>query len=134
MWKSTASKSALPAETDELITQIIGCAIRVHSELGPGFLESIYSSALALEFGHSEIAFQREKSVVVLYRGETIAVQRVDFVVDVQVILEIKSVARVEQVFRAKLLSYMRAAKIRAGLLINFNVSLLKDGIERFVL
>lgn len=134
MWKSTESKSVLPVETDQLITQIIGGAIRVHSELGPGFLESIYSSALALEFRHSGIAFEREKPVGVLYRGETIAVQRLDFVVDVQVILEIKSVARVEPVFRAKLLSYMRAARIRAGLLMNFNVPLLKDGIERFVL
>lgn len=134
MWKSAASKSALPVETDELITRIIGCAIQVHSELGPGFLENIYSGALALEFGHSGVAFEREKSVVVPYRGDAIAVQRLDFVVDAQVILEIKSVARVDPVFRAKLLSYMRAAKIRAGLLINFNVALLKDGIERFVL
>jgi GxxExxY protein len=123
----------LPAETEALIRRIIGCAIHVHSELGPGFLENIYSNALALEFEHSGVPFEREKPIVVYYRGQGIAGQRLDFVVADQVVLEIKAATRIDSVFRAKLLSYLHATKIRAGLLINFNLLLLKDGIERFV-
>ena len=67
------SKSVLSSETDALITRIIGCAIRVHSELGPGFLEAIYTGALEVEFEHSKIAFEREKPVVVRYREQAIA-------------------------------------------------------------
>ena len=70
------TKSVLSPETDALITQIIGCAIRVHTELGPGFLETIYASALGVEFEHSDIAFEREKAIVVRYRGQAIAGQR----------------------------------------------------------
>ena len=110
------SKSVLSSETDALITRIIGCAIRVHSELGPGFLETIYASALEVEFAHEGIAFEREKPIVVRYRDEVIAGQRLDFVVNGQVILEIKA-----------------ATKLRVGLLINFNVPLVKDGIKRIV-
>jgi len=93
------SKSVLSSETDALITRIIGCAIRVHSELGPGFLETIYASALEVEFAHEGIAFEREKPIVVRYRDEVIAGQRLDFVVNGQVILEIKAANRLEPVF-----------------------------------
>jgi GxxExxY protein len=127
------SKSVLSSETDALITRIIGCAIRVHSELGPGFLETIYASALEVEFAHEGLAFEREKPIVVRYRDEVIAGQRLDFVVNEQVILEIKAANRLEPVFQAKLISYLRATKLRVGLLINFNVPLVKDGIKRIV-
>jgi GxxExxY protein len=127
------SKSVLSSETDALITRIIGCAIRVHSELGPGFLETIYASALEVEFAHEGIAFEREKPIVVRYRDEVIAGQRLDFVVNEQVILEIKAANRLEPVFQAKLISHLRATKLRVGLLINFNVPLVKDGIKRIV-
>jgi len=105
----------------------------VHSELGPGFLETIYSSALAIEFETGGIAFEREKPVVVMYRGSPILGHRLDFVVAGAVVLEIKAVTRIEPIFRAKLISYLRATKIRAGLLINFNHLLVKDGIERWI-
>ena len=127
------SKSVLSSETDALITRIIGCAIRVHSELGPGFLETIYASALEVEFAHEGIAFEREKPIVVRYRDEVIAGQRLDVVVNGQVILEIKAANRLEPVFQAKLISYLRATKMRVGLLINFNMPLVKDGIKRIV-
>jgi GxxExxY protein len=127
------TKSVLSPETDALITQIIGCAIRVHTELGPGFLETIYARALGVEFEHSDIAFEREKAIVVRYRGQAIAGQRLDFVVEDQVILEIKAALRLEPVFQAKVISYLRATKLRVGLLINFNVPLVKDGIKRIV-
>jgi GxxExxY protein len=126
-------KSVLTSETDALITRIIGCAIRVHSELGPGFLETIYATALGVEFEHSGIGFEREKPIVVRYRNQVIAGQRLDFVVEEQVILEIKAALRLEPIFQAKLISYLRATNLKVGLLINFNVPLVKDGIKRIV-
>ena len=105
----------------------------MHSELGPGFLETIYSTALGIEFESAGIAFEREKPIVVHYRDHPIAGHRLDFVVAERVVLEIKAVTRIEPVFRAKLISYLRATRIRAGLLINFNHPLVKDGIERWV-
>jgi GxxExxY protein len=127
------SKSVLSSETDMLITRIIGCAIRVHSELGPGFLETIYATALGVEFEHSGIGFEREKPIVVRYRNQVIVGQRLDFVVEEQVILEIKAALRLEPIFQAKLISYLRATNLKVGLLINFNVPLVKDGIKRIV-
>ena len=124
--------SVLTPEQDELITRVIGCAIRVHKELGPGFLERIYARALAFELEEEGIPFEREVSVVVNYRGVLpIDGQRIDFIVANSVILEIKAVARVEPIFEAKLISYLRTPKIKVGLLMNFNELLLKDGIRR---
>lgn len=132
--REAAYASVLPPETDALITATIGCAIRVHSALGPGFLESIYAGAMALELEASRIPYEREKPIVVSYRGQPIAGQRLDFVVGGQVILEIKAAAKVEPIFQAKLISYLRATKLRGGLIINFNLPLLRDGIKRIVL
>jgi GxxExxY protein len=126
-------ESVLPPETDALIREIIGCAIRVHSELDPGFLEVIYASASAIEFDVSKISFEREKPILVLYRGQPIAGQRLDFVVANTVILEIKAASKTDPIFQAKLISYLRATKLRAGLLIDFNVPLLREGIKRIV-
>jgi GxxExxY protein len=125
--------SVLPAEIDRLITRIIGCVIVVHRELGPGFLETIYSTALAFELQAAGITYEREKPITVNYRGCLISGQRVDFVVADSVILEIKAIARVDPIFQAKLISYLRTMGLRVGLLINFNVPLVKDGIRRIV-
>jgi GxxExxY protein len=126
--------SVLTPEHDELITRIIGCAIRVHKELGPGFLERIYATALAFECDEAGIAFERERSVIVNYRDVLpITGQRIDFVVADSVILEIKAVVRIEPIFEAKMISYLHTAKVKVGLIMNFNVLLLKDGIRRIV-
>jgi GxxExxY protein len=126
--------SVLSPEHDGLITRIIGCAIRVHKELGPGFLERIYATALAFELHAEAIPFEREVSVVVNYRGVVpIEGQRMDFIVAGSVILEIKAVTRVDPIVEAKMISYLRTAKIKVGLLMNFNELLLKDGIRRIV-
>ncbi len=125
--------SVLPEETDALITRIIGCAITVHRELGPGFMESIYSAALCLELEANRIPFELERPIAVSYRGHPIGGQRVDFIVDDAVILEIKAVARLDPVFQAKLISYLRTTGLRVGLLMNFNTPLMKEGIKRFV-
>ena len=129
----TESVSALSPESDALITRIIGCALTVHRELGPGFLEMIYSTALGIELRRANIQFEREKPIFVNYRGTPIAGQRVDFVVDDAVLLEIKAVTRIDPVFQAKVISYLRTTGLRVGLLINFNIPLLKNGIQRIV-
>jgi GxxExxY protein len=125
--------SVLSPEVDELITRIIGCAISVHRELGPGFLESIYAAALAFELEMAKIPYEREKAVTVKYRSLAIPGQRIDFIVAETVILEIEAAARIDPIFEAKLISYLRTTGIKVGLLINFNVPLVKDGIRRLV-
>ena len=125
--------SVLSLETDALITRIIGCAITVHRALGSGFLESIYSTALAFELESAGIPFERERAITVNYRGLAIGGQRVDFIVANTVILEIKAATRVDPVFQAKLISYLRTTGLKAGLLINFNVPLVKEGIKGIV-
>ena len=126
--------SPLPRETEYVIHRTIGCAIEVHRQLGPGYLESIYSQALEIELIAAGIGFERERAVIVNYKNHRIAGQRVDFIVDGRLIVEMKAVARFDPVFQAKLISYLRATGLRAGLLINFNCTLLKDGIRRVVL
>jgi GxxExxY protein len=130
----TVSNSPLPGATDELITRIIGCAITVHRTLGPGFLERIYAEALGIELGLQGIPYERERSIVVNYRGTSISGQRVDLIVGDLVIVEIKATAKLDPIFEAKLLSYLRTTKLRAGLLINFNAPVLKDGLKRMVI
>lgn len=125
--------STLPPETEQVIRRTIGCGIEVHRHLGPGYLESIYSRAMEIELQAQGLAFERERSIVVPYKGHRIAGQRVDFIIEGQLIVEIKSVARIDPVFEAKLISYLRSTGLRAGLLMNFNAMLLKDGIKRIV-
>jgi GxxExxY protein len=126
--------SNLPDETEAVVGDIIGCALAVHRVLGPGFLESIYATALGIELTASGIPFERERSVWVDYRGTKIPGQRIDFVVADSVIVEVKAVARLDPIFQAKVISYLRTTGLRAALLINFNSLLLKDGLKRIVL
>ena len=117
-----------------LVHDTIGCCIAVHRELGPGLLEVVYSRALAVELRAKKIPFEREKNFPVIYRGQTLCDQHLDFVVAGQLILEIKSIDRLADVHHSQLLHYMRLSKLPVGLLINFNVSYLKQGIARKVL
>jgi len=126
--------STLPVETEDLITRVIGCCINVHRALGPGLLEAAYCRAVALEFDHCGISYVREKQIEVSYRNQVVCHHRLDLVVADQLILEIKSVDNISPVHRAQIMSYMRITKLRAGLLINFNVVVLPDGIKRVVL
>jgi GxxExxY protein len=125
--------STLPEETEETISRVIGCAMTVHRELGPGFLESVYATALCLEMTANGLPYERECSVAVNYRGTLIGGQRIDLIVADAVIVELKAVTRVDPVFQAKLISYLRTTGLRAGLLINFNAPLLKEGLKRIV-
>jgi len=124
----------LDDETESVVEAIIGCAIRVHRELGPGFLESTYRNALCLEFQKDHIQFETEKPVVVRYQNVPIATHRLDLVVAERVILELKSVAALDAVHSAQLLSYLKATGMRVGLLMNFGAITLRAGLRRIVL
>ena len=118
----------------ELSRRIIGHAITVHRQLGPGLSEVAYERALALEFTAAGVAFVRQVAIPVTYRDEVVAVYRPDFVVDDLVVLEIKSVERVTPVHKAQMLTYLRVTRRRLGLVVNFNVTALYLGVERVVL
>ena len=124
----------LDDETETMIEEIIGCAIRVHRELGPGFLESIYRKALCLELERNNIGFEAEKSVVVKYLDVAVATHRIDLVVSEKVILELKSVTALDALHHAQLLSYLKATGLRVGLLMNFGAITLRAGLRRIVL
>lgn len=119
---------------NQLTEKIIGSAIKVHRNLGPGFLESVYQAALAYEFQKAGIPFEKEKALPVPYEDIVLDVGfRCDFLVDNRVIVECKSVQELNPIDDAKLLNYLKITKLQVGLLINFNVLLLKRGIRRIV-
>ncbi len=121
-------------ETDQLTEQIIGAAIEVHRELGPGLLESAYEAALAYELTLRGLVFERQAALPVHYKGLMIEVgYRLDLLVGDSVIVELKAVERVERIHDAQLITYLKLSGKKVGLLINFNVPLLKDGITRRV-
>jgi GxxExxY protein len=111
--------------------RIIGCAIEVHRVLRAGLYEAVYRSALTTEFDAAGLAYKREVRLPALYKGRQVGTYRIDFVVEDQVVVEIKSVERMHPIFETQVLTYLRIAKKRIGLLINFNSRLLKDGVKR---
>ncbi len=113
---------------------IIGCSLEVHSRLGPGLLESIYEEALAHEFKLAGIIFERQKEIFINYKGHSIGKHRIDFLIENKVILELKAVQTLHSIHQAQLLTYMRAMNKQVGLLINFNVDRLKNGIKRLII
>ena len=118
-----------------LTENIIGSAIEVHRALGPGLLESVYQTCLAREFSLRGIPFEREKPLPVTYKDVKLDCgYRVDFVVNGKVVVELKAVEQVQPAFEAQLLTYLRLTGCKVGLLINFNVPKLIDGIVRRVL
>ena len=122
-------------EFSELSNRVIGCAIEVHRILGPGLLESTYQQCLARELTLNSIDYKSEYPLHVDYKGTHLDCgYRVDFVIEDSLILELKSVDTLQSIHQAQLLTYMKLAGIHQGLLINFNVSLLKTGIKSFVL
>lgn len=124
----------VPDDVNELAHAVMDAAFAVHRALGPGFLESIYTQALRIELDARGIAFECEKRVDVVYRGIAIPGQRVDFIVDGRVIVEVKAVAAIEPIHLAQAISYLRTTRLRLALLINFHQRLLAHGIRRIVL
>ena len=122
-------------EFDELSRSVIGCALEVHRNLGPGLLESTYRQCLACELSHAEILFQMEAPLPVRYKDILLDCgYRIDLLVRGELIVEIKSVEALLPIHQAQILTYMRLANVPIGLLINFNVTRLQTGIKRFVL
>ena len=120
---------------EAISNKVIGCAIEVHRELGPGLLESTYEQCLAHELTLNGIRFRRQHPLPVAYKGLRLDCgYRVDLIVEGCLILELKSVDETKKIHTAQLLSYLQLADIRTGLLINFNVPRLSDGFKRLVL
>jgi len=118
---------------DELAHAVIGAAIEVHRHLGPGFLESIYEEALCIELADEAIPFERQKEIGVLYKGRQIGKHRVDLLAGQSLIVELKAIETLAEIHKAQVISYLKATGLTLGLLINFNVSILKNGIQRVV-
>lgn len=120
--------------SDKLTEKIISSAIEVHRILGPGLLESIYEEALCHEFSLRGIPFEQQKEVDVLYKDKIIKGQRLDLIVNGEVVVEIKSVRKLEDIFTAQVLSYLKSTGLKRALLINFGQDKLVDGLKRFSL
>lgn len=126
--------STLPEATEAVVRGVIGGALEVHRRLGPGLLEAIYVDALTIELEIRGLRFERERQVLMHYRGRPLRSQRVDLIVEGQVIVEVKAVDRFDPVHQAQVLSYLRATGLRVGLLMNFHRQFLKSGLRRIVL
>ncbi|HHT9107093.1 MAG TPA: GxxExxY protein [Candidatus Wunengus sp. YC63] len=121
-------------DEDTFSKEIIGAAIEVHRNLGPGLLESAYEECLCRELAICNLTFERQKPLVIFYKGVKLDCgYRLDIVVGGLVILELKAVERIEPIHEAQLLTYLKLSGLKLGILINFNVPFLKDGIKRIV-
>ena len=108
------------AQINELSNRVIGCAIDVHRVLGPGFVEKIYAKAFAHELDKNRIGFTREEVVQVKYDGVLLGAQRLDFVIEEEIVLEIKAVYEINNFHLAQILSYLKTTDKRLGLILNF--------------
>jgi GxxExxY protein len=133
--QSTHDIDVIPEETERVATAVIDAAYSVHSELGPGLLESIYEQCMIVELGQRELCYERQLALPITYKGHRIETGiRLDLVVEDQVVVELKAVEQLMPVHAAQLLTYLKLTGQRLGLLINFNVPIIKNGIHRFAL
>jgi len=127
--------SPLSPAAERAMTGTIGCAIAVHTALGPGFIETIYRKAMCVELESRGLRFELERPITVRYRDVSLTGQRVDLIVEGLIIVELKAVIRLDEVHRRQLISYLRTTGLRGGLLINFRTAILpRNGIKRVVL
>jgi GxxExxY protein len=123
-----------PSETtDRLAYRVIGAAIEVHRILGPGFLEVVYEEALCVELSLRDIPFARQVPIGVDYKGNRVGQSRMDLLVDDHLVVELKAVECIAPIHVAQLLSCLKAAKLKLGLLITFNVPVLRAGVRRVI-
>ncbi len=128
-------RDAESTERDPITSQLIGAAIEVHRVLGPGLLESAYEECLCHELNLRGITFERQLALPVDYKGIRLDCgYRLDIVLPGKLVIEVKAVEALAPIHDAQLLTYLKLSGIRTGLLLNFNVSLLRDGIRRLVL
>jgi GxxExxY protein len=112
---------------------VIGAAIEVHKRLGPGLDEHLYREAMCVELTLRGIRYSKEVEVVVEYKGHPIGKKRLDFVIEGKLIIELKAVEQLSPLHKAQLLTYLKITHLKLGLLINFNVEILKDGLKRVI-
>ena len=122
------------AELNQLSQAVIGAAIEVHRHLGPGYLEEMYEEALCIELEQRRITYLRQHPIAVAYKGYHIGESRLDLLVGGVLVVELKAVDALAPIHTAQIMSYLKATGCRLGLLINFNVPMLKNGIKRIVL
>ena len=120
-------------QEDEFARRVIGAAIEVHRLLGPGYLEKVYEEALAIEMSLQGIPYARQQTVSVQYKSHTVGEGKLDFLVGECLVVELKAVDTLAEIRRAQVLSYLKVTGLCLGLLVNFQVPILKDGIKRVV-
>jgi GxxExxY protein len=130
-----ASVFRVKEHLNALTNAIIGAALAVHDELGPGLLESAYEACLTFELLQRRLSIERQKALPLTYRGQTLDCgYRLDLLVEGVVVVEVKAIEQIQRVHKAQLLSYLRLSRCKVGLLINFNVRwLVRDGVRRVV-
>ena len=121
-------------DINELSSRIIGAAIEVHKALGPGLLESAYEECLSHEFSFRNFSFERQKSLPLIYKGKKLDCgYRLDLVVENAITLQLKSCEKIEPIHKAQLLTYLKLSGLHLGLILNFNTTVMRDGIVRIV-
>lgn len=121
-------------EIDVITREIIGAAIEVHKRLGPGLLERTYEECLIVEFEERNLNYERQKSLEIKYKNKVVKnAFRIDLLVENQVIVELKAIEKTEKIHKSQLLTYLKLSNKKVGLLINFNVKALKEGITRVI-
>lgn len=124
----------LDPRTEQLAAEIVDSAFKVHSGLGPGLLESVYETCMVVEFDRRGLAFNRQIPLPLVYEGVKIdSGLRLDLLVDDKVVVELKAVEKLSALYEAQLLTYLKLSGLRLGLLINFNVAMIREGIRRIV-
>lgn len=121
----------LPDSLNKLSGRVIGCAIEVHRQMGPGLLEHVYDRAMCVELAHCGLKFLRQVATPLVYRDMAVGEFRLDLLVEGELVVEVKSVLRIEDVFISQVLTYLKATDRRLGLILNFNCSTLREGIRR---
>lgn len=125
----------LSARTEEIATEIVDAVFQVHSSLGPGLLESVYEECLACELSERNLAYERQVVMPISYKDHRIDTGlRLDFLVEGQIVIEVKAVETLVPVHTSQILTYLKLGGYRLGFLVNFNVTLIKHGIHRYVL
>ncbi|MHB8536321.1 MAG: GxxExxY protein [Sulfuricaulis sp.] len=130
---SNKSRAEPGEKLDHLARATVDAAIEVHRHLGPGYLEAVYEEALAIELGLRDLSFARQIPIPVQYKGQPVGQGRLDFLIDDALIVELKAVEVLLPVHKAQVISYLKASNRQLGLLINFNVPVLSQGIQRII-
>jgi len=131
----TRERIILPQETETAARHVVDAAVKVHTALGPGLLESVYEKCLGIELQRRGIHYKTQVSIPIVYEGIPVEPRlRLDLTVEDRVVVELKSVEKLLPVHEAQILTYLKLSRIRLGLLLNFNVALMKLGVRRIIL